>query len=93
MALKLRGALFWKLYQAIKKVGGAIPEELTQGLLQGADEIDLVRSGLDDTMRQAFQSIRERFWSKKNISSYRTAAMGIAINKIATNLLEQGVYV
>ena len=69
------------ILEAIEKVGGTVPDELLQGLLQGADEITLVRAGLDDTMREAFQSIQERFWSKKNIPSYRIAAMGIAIQK------------
>jgi len=27
----------------------------------------LVRSGLDDTMRKAFQDIRERYWSNDKI--------------------------
>ena len=80
------------ILEAIEKVGGIVTEELSKDLLQGADEITLVSSGLDDTMRGAFQSIRERFWSKKNIPSYRIAAMGIAIEKIATNVQEQGVY-
>ena len=80
------------LLEAIEKVGGTLPEALSKELLQGADEIALVRSGLDDTMRMAFQAVRERFWSEKKISSYRVAAMAIAIEKIATNVLEQGIY-
>jgi hypothetical protein len=43
-------------------------------------------------MRKAFQGIRERFWSKGKITSYRVAAMSIAIEKIAANVWEQGVY-
>lgn len=72
--------------------GSKIPQDIADKFLKGADEIDLVRSGLDDTMRKAFQDIRERFWSKDNINSYRVAAMALAIEKIANSVREQGVY-
>ena len=80
------------ILDAIENIGGQVPEKLSQQILQGANEIELVRSGLDDTMRLAFQGIRQRFWENENISSYRVAAMAIAIEKIAHNLMEQGVY-
>ena len=81
-----------ELIQAIESSGTAVSENLKKSLLQGAEEVDLVRSGLDDTMRMAFQSIRERYWSRDNVSSYRIAAMAIAVEKIANNVMEQGVY-
>lgn len=80
------------LIEAIEKGGNKISKELAQKLLQGAEEIDLVRSGLDDTMRLAFQAIRERAWTRKDIPSYRVAAMAIGIEKIATTVQELGVY-
>lgn len=80
------------LMDIIERFGNKIPGEMVEKFLRGADEIDLVRSGLDDTMRKAFQSIRERFWSKDKVTSYRIAAMAIAIEKIAANVREQGVY-
>jgi glutamate dehydrogenase (NAD(P)+) len=55
------------LIQAIEKTGNKVPQELVEKLSQGADEIALVRSGLDDTMRKAFQDIRERYWSNDKI--------------------------
>ena len=81
-----------ELIQAIESSGTAVSENLKKSPLQGAEEVDLVRSGLDDTMRMAFQSIRERYWSRDNVSSYRIAAMAIAVEKIANNVMEQGVY-
>ena len=78
--------------QAIEKTGNKVPQDLVQKLGQGADEIALVRSGLDDTMRKAFQDIRERYWSNEKISSYRTAAMAIAIEKIHTSYATMGSY-
>ena len=78
--------------QAIEATGTKVPLDLVQKLSQGASEIDLVRSGLDDTMRKAFQEIRERYWSTENIDNYRTAAMALAIEKIYTSYRTMGIY-
>ena len=78
--------------QAIEKTGSKVPQDLVEKLSQGADEVAVVRSGLDDTMRKAFQDIRERYWSNDKISSYRTAAMAIAIEKIHTSYATMGIY-
>jgi glutamate dehydrogenase (NAD(P)+) len=80
------------LIEAIEKSGNKLPLELVEKLSQGASEIDLVRSGLDDTMRKAFQDIRERYWANDKIDSYRTAAMALAIEKIATSYATMGIY-
>ncbi|MDA8561422.1 Glu/Leu/Phe/Val dehydrogenase [Nitrospinae bacterium] len=80
------------IIKAIEQTGNKIPEELIEKLSQGASEIDLVRSGLDDTMRIGFQKIRERFWSNEKISDYRTAAMVLAIEKIYTSYRNMGIY-
>jgi len=52
----------------------------------------LVRSGLDDTMRNAFQEIRERYWKEKKVKSYRTSAMSISIEKIYERYSIMGIY-
>jgi len=78
--------------QAIEATGTKVPLDLVKKLSQGASEIDLVRSGLDDTMRKAFQEIRERYWSTENIDNYRTAAMALAIEKIYTSYRTMGIY-
>ena len=80
------------MIKAVEATGGKIPQDLLDKLSHGADEIALVRSGLDDTMRKAFQDIRERYWSKNNIDNYRTAAMALAIEKIYTNYRTMGIY-
>jgi glutamate dehydrogenase (NAD(P)+) len=61
-------------------------------MVRGADELDLVRSGLDDTMRLAYQQIGEELDSNDRISDFRTAANAVAINKIARSYLDIGVY-
>lgn len=80
------------LMEAMEKNGGKVPGELSRKILEGAREVDLVRSGLDDTMRMAYQEIHQRFWSRDDIPSYRIAAMAIAIEKIARTVQELGVY-
>jgi glutamate dehydrogenase (NAD(P)+) len=80
------------LLQAIENSGHKVPEVLKEKISQGAEEIDLVRSGLDDTMRKAFQEIRERYWSNSKVESYRVSAMAIAIEKVYTSYHIMGVY-
>jgi glutamate dehydrogenase (NAD(P)+) len=59
--------------------------------LQGAGELELVRSGLDDTMRGAFQSMRTLWHERANVSDLRTAAYLVAIEKIAASYKAKGL--
>ena len=43
----------------------------------------MVRSGLDDTMREAYQEIKETFNEHNDIVDFRTAALVVAMQKIA----------
>jgi glutamate dehydrogenase (NAD(P)+) len=68
------------LEQALgKPVEGAARDSL----LTGPDELTLVRSGLDDTMREAYGEIREVHLSNDKINDRRTAAFALSIKKIA----------
>ncbi len=69
-----------------------VPEWMHNEIVKGADELDLVRSGLDDTMRNAYQEIQETLRTNPKITNYRTAAYVIAIRKIARSYLDLGVY-
>jgi glutamate dehydrogenase (NAD(P)+) len=80
------------LLRAIEGSGHKVPEALSRKIHQGAREISLVNSGLDDAMRLASQHIRERFWSHPRVQSYRTAAMALAIEKISVSYQTMGVY-
>ena len=62
-----------------------------RSLLKGADEIDLVRSGLDDTMRQAYIDMSYKWHSSKNIKDLRTSAMCIALKKVALSYQTLGM--
>ena len=72
--------------------GSNLPEIVRDELVRGADELDLVRSGLDDTMRLAYQQISEERHRNERISDFRTAAYAVAIKKIARSYLDIGVY-
>ncbi|MEM6728712.1 MAG: Glu/Leu/Phe/Val dehydrogenase, partial [Pseudomonadota bacterium] len=54
-----------------------------QKYLRGAGELELVRSGLDDTMRQAYQDMAEVWRSRADIPDLRTAAYLVSIDKVA----------
>lgn len=68
-----------------------VPERFRHALMQGADEKDLVLSGLDDTMRLAYQEIRDVWRARENTPDLRTAAYAVAIEKIATSYQELGL--
>lgn len=79
------------IIQAIElATGKPIESRLRQQIIHGADELDLVRSGLDDTMRLAYQEIRERRSSHKGIGDLRTAAFVIGLEKVARAYMEMG---
>jgi len=78
--------------KAIEQSGKKLSEKLVSQIGQGPVELDLVRSGLDDTMRNAFQEIRERYWKEKKAESYRTSAMSISIEKIYERYSIMGIY-
>ena len=72
--------------------GKVVPQGLKDKIDAGASELDLVRSGLDDSMRQAFQDILRERDSCDRITDLRTAAYVTAIRKIARSYLDVGIY-
>lgn len=61
-------------------------------LIRGAEEEDLVNSGLEETMATAFQQIRSVHTANPKIPDLRTAALSPAIDKIARSYLELGIF-
>ena len=59
--------------------------------LQGADELELVRSGLDDTMRTAYQSISKRWNERDDVPDLRTAAFLVAIERVGQSYQAKGL--
>jgi glutamate dehydrogenase (NAD(P)+) len=69
-----------------------VPDWMRDEIVRGADELDLVRSGLDDTMRNAYQELSNTFHNNKNVEDFRTAAYVVAIDKISRSYFDIGVY-
>lgn len=63
-----------------------IDASLKEKLEAGACEVDLVRSGLDDTMRAAYVAMRDVRKAYPNCRDLRTAAYMVAIRRIASVL-------
>jgi glutamate dehydrogenase (NAD(P)+) len=61
-------------------------------LARGADERDLVRSGLEETMVNAYREIREKRLQLGEEADLRTAAMVVAIDKVAADYALRGIF-
>ena len=72
--------------------GKTVPQHLRKDLLLQTEEITVVRSGLDDTMRLAYQEISEVFHEHPQITDLRTASYYVAVKKIANTYLQMGVW-
>ncbi len=72
--------------------GKKVDEEAKQFIEHGADEIDLVHSGLEETMISATREIMDVWKSNPAIPDMRTAAYVSAINKVATSYAELGIF-
>jgi len=81
------------MIESIERITGKqLTSEERAKLLHGADEIDIVNSGLEETMYNAYDFMREILMQKKKISDLRTAAMVGAIDKIAISYKELGIF-
>ena len=81
-----------RIVEALEKASGnKLPDDLRADITSGADEITLVRSGLDDTMRLAYQEISNVFHSNDALDDFRTAAFVIALQKIARTYMDMGI--
>jgi glutamate dehydrogenase (NAD(P)+) len=61
-------------------------------LSHGPDEVDLVHSGLEDTMISSYHEIRDVWMANKKIEDMRTAAFVVAINKVGVSYSELGIF-
>jgi glutamate dehydrogenase (NAD(P)+) len=61
-------------------------------IMHGAEELDLVRSGLEETMIAATREIMDLWNSNDKIPDMRTAAYVVAINKVGTSYAELGIF-
>lgn len=84
-----RGDAIIEALQAM--TGKSVPDRLRMKLTTSTDELSLVRSGLDDTMRLAYQEISEVFHTHDGITDFRTAAFVVSLSKIARTYEDMGV--
>lgn len=68
-----------------------VPDKVRKEIFHGADELELVRSGLDDTMRMAYQEIRDARNRFKAVKDLRTAAFIVSVEKIVRTHSEMGL--
>lgn len=75
-----------------KMTGRIVNQKQKAAITKGADEIDIVRSGLEETMITAFEGIQELKNRRKKVKDYRTAAFIYALNKVANDYITMGVF-
>lgn len=71
-----------------KKVTGKVRDEI----VHGPEEVDLVRSGLEETMITATREIMDAWKANPAIPDMRTAAYVVAINKVGVSYAELGIF-
>ncbi|MGB3554252.1 MAG: Glu/Leu/Phe/Val dehydrogenase [Jannaschia sp.] len=73
----------------------AVPWKLSDDFktryLRGAGELELVRSGLDDTMRAAYGAMREVWHRRDDVPDLRTAGFIVSISRIAASYQAKGL--
>lgn len=72
--------------------GKTFDPKARQTLLRSHDELALVNSGLEDTMRSAYRDMRKVFKSRKKIEDLRMASYVISLEKIADAYLDLGIF-
>ncbi|RMG68761.1 MAG: Glu/Leu/Phe/Val dehydrogenase [Calditrichaeota bacterium] len=82
-----------QILQAVEKLTGKkFPGEIFKQIAHGPEELDLVNSGLEETMISAYQQIREIRKKHKDKIDLRTAAFINAISKVAVAYEELGIF-
>jgi glutamate dehydrogenase (NAD(P)+) len=83
-------------HRMVTAIESATGRELAEGersrLIRGPDEEDIVNSGLEEAMATAFRQIRAMQAAKPKIPDLRTAALAVAIDKIALSYMELGIF-
>lgn len=72
--------------------GKRFPEQEAANIVHGAQELDLVNSGLEETMCTAYNQIREIRSRHRDEIDLRTAAFVCAIDKIAASYTDLGIW-
>ena len=93
MEKRFNASQYTKLVDLIERTTGkSVTNKERSFLTRGGDEVDLVRSGLEETMITAYGQIREIYKRRKKVEDLRTAAFINAINKVASDYTSLGVF-
>ncbi|WP_241524050.1 Glu/Leu/Phe/Val family dehydrogenase [Oceaniglobus indicus] len=74
-----------------RELGWTLSPGFKQKYLRGAGELELVRSGLDDTMRGAYQAMQEVWHERGDVDDLRTAAYLVSIGRVAAAYRAKGL--
>ena len=72
--------------------GTTFTEAQRTALVKGPDELDLVNSGLEETMITAYNGLRETRKQHPEVPDLRTAAFLTAIHKVARSYMDLGIF-
>jgi len=93
MQKRFEQGAYGRLLQAVEEVAGRrFTKAETERLTRGAGEEDLVNSGLEETMTTAYHPIREVWKKHRGAIDLRTAALIVAIDKVAVSYEELGIF-
>jgi glutamate dehydrogenase (NAD(P)+) len=76
---------------ADRGLGWTLSPDFKEQYLRGAGELELVRSGLDDTMRGAYQAMREVWHGRPDVQDLRVAAYIVSISRVAATYQSKGL--
>jgi glutamate dehydrogenase (NAD(P)+) len=76
---------------ADKGLGWTMSPDFKEQYLRGAGELELVRSGLDDTMRAAYQAMRDIWHGRNDVHDLRVAAYIVSISRVAATYQSKGL--
>jgi glutamate dehydrogenase (NAD(P)+) len=93
MQKRFEQGAYTRLLEAVEGVTGRrfTPEEVER-VTHGASEEDLVNSGLEETMVGAYHPIREMWKQQGGKETMRTAALIVAIDKVAVSYEQLGIF-
>jgi glutamate dehydrogenase (NAD(P)+) len=81
------------LIESFEKIAGVkLSDEDKHRAARGADEIDLVYSGLEETMINSYQEIRDEWKNNDRVKNLRVASFVVAINKVAHDYMALGIF-
>jgi glutamate dehydrogenase (NAD(P)+) len=93
MQKRFEQGAYGRLLDAVEGVTGRkFTSDQVEKVTHGASEEDLVNSGLEETMIAAYHPIRQEWKERKGAVDLRTAAMIVAIDKVALSYEQLGIF-